>query len=560
MVTRFVALLVLVVFPIVYFGSRLTSGRSRVARAILFALALLLAVLEFPSSGGTWTELRRATLLVSASIVAFAVVQYASGGRMPNRPRRMAWLGLTSLAALVVYLNFFQFHGPRVSYFHPHEFAHYYLGSKYAAELDYPDLYAAMVRAEADDRDGQVASRQARDLASDRLVPVDALAAQGAEIKARFVPTRWDEFRQDVRHFRRSLERNYPQVLADHGYNASPLWSLIGGGIANATSASDRTFRFLGLLDVAIFASAALAVVRVLGVEALCLAVIYVCIAFGAEFGWVGGGYLRQMWFGAVVGFALCLSRRRYGWAGALLGFAAMLRLFPGFFAIGTAACAISAFVTTGRLPSSYKRFFVAFGATAVALLLLTGLYPGFDRWAGFFQNTQRHAERVGFNSIGVSQSTILLFGEPLSDSPAVWLDQVRTWRDNLATTHLFAFFLPALILAFVAARRLNDLSAAALGAPLLLCGLNLAGFYYTFVVVVVLAFRDQADKLAWLFGAELAIHALHLFEPETRTLHLYKGLVLLYALVAVYWPTFNSGLSPGARSDGAPHPPPARE
>ena len=35
---------------------------------------------------------------------------------------------------MTIYLNFFRLHGPAVSFVHPHEFAHYYLGSKYAAE------------------------------------------------------------------------------------------------------------------------------------------------------------------------------------------------------------------------------------------------------------------------------------------------------------------------------------------------------------------------------------------------------------------------------------------
>ena len=533
MMTRFVASLAFVVFPLVYFGNRLTSARTRAVSVALYALAAFVVVLEFPRSGADWMELRRATLLVSASIVALLVVREMSAGR---RPRTAVWLYVTTLAALVVYLNFFQLHGPRVSFLHPHEFAHYYLGSKYAAELRYPDLYAAMLRAEADDEGGRVATLEARDLVADRLVPVNALAPLGIEIKARFDPTRWAEFRRDVAHFRKSLELpNYAAVLVDHGYNASPLWSLIGGSIANLTSASDPTFRILSVLDVFILTSAAVAVTIVLGAEVGCLALIYFCIAFGAELGWVGGGYLRQMWFGSVVGFALCVARRRYGWAGALLGFATMLRLFPVFFAIGIAARAVTDVVTTRRLSPAHGRFLLSFAATAVVLLLLTGIYPGFDRWPDFFANTARHAERVGFNSIGVSQSSIVLFGETLSDSKSAWLDQVRRWREAFSTIHLLVLFLPALAFTFVAARRFDDLRAAALGAPLLLLGLNLAGYYYTFVIIVVLAFREEVDKLAWLFGAELVIHALHLFEPEPRMLHLYKGLALLYAFAAVF-------------------------
>jgi hypothetical protein len=548
MLMRFVATLVLVAFPLAYFGWRLTEFRSQVVRIACLALAAVVLLLQFPTSGGTWTELRRAMLIVNTSVVALLVVRFVSDGRRPDRIAGTTWLGLTAVSALLVYLNFFQLHGPRVIFFHPHDGAHYYLGSKYAPELGYAGIYAAMLRAEADDRDGKIASREARDLAEDRLVPVDTLASLGARVKDRFGPARWEEFREDVRFFRDILAHNYPKVLADHGYNPSPVWTLIGGSVANVTTASDATFRRLSLLDVAILVAAGLVVGATLGVETLCLTIVYFCVSFGAELGWVGGGFLRQMWFGAVIAFAVCLARGRHAMAGAFLAVATLLRLFPAFFAIGIAARAVADWAESRKIAPAHRRFFAAFAITAGVLFLASGIYPGFDQWHGFFDNTARHAGRVGFNAIGLSQSSILLFGETPSDSAPVWLEQLRDWREATSRAHLLTF-LSAVALVLFAARRLDDLRAAALGAPLLLCGLNLAGYYYTLVVVVVLAFRDRADKLAWLFGAELVIHALHLFQPEQRMLHLYKGLVLLYALVAVYLPD---------RAETKPRPAPA--
>lgn len=536
MLSRFVASLLLVAFPLVHFGNRWTEGRERWLRGLFWALAAFVVVNEFPPHGGEWTDIRRAMLVVAASIVAWCVVRHVSAGTRPAPAASNVWLGLTAVAGLVVHLNFFQLHGPPTQYVHLHELAHYYLGSKYAAELGYDDLYAALLRAEVED-EGRLSVAEARDLASDRLVPAENVAAAGAAVERRFSADRWRAFRDDARDLRTRLGPNYAAVVKDHGYNPSPVWSLVGGGIANLTSASAATFRVLTLLDVAILAALAVAVAATLGWGALALAVVYVGIAFGVELGWVGGAYLRQMWFAGVVGFALCLARGRHATAGVFLAFATMLRVFPVFFAVGLAGRALGVLFAERRLEPRSVRFFAAFAATALALFLLTALHPGLEHWAAFFANTARHSSRAGFNSIGLVQSSAWLFGPPLSAAEPEWLEQMREWREALSGLPVLLVLVPATAFVFLASRRLDDLRAAALGAALLVVGLNLSSYYFTFLVLVVLAFRDRPEKLAWLFGAELAVHALHLFEPADRTLYLYKGLLLLYALIAIFLP-----------------------
>ena len=95
--------------------------------------------------------------------------------------------------------------------------------------------------------------------------------------------------------------------------------------------------------------------------------------------------------------------------------------------------------------------------------------------------------------------------------------------------------FALAVLIACAAARPfLDDVAAAALGVPLLFVGLNLASYYYAFLVVLVLAHRGHPRRLALVFAAEAISHALLLFEEREAVLYLYRSLVLLYLFLAL--------------------------
>ena len=54
-----------------------------------------------------------------------------------------------------------------------------------------------------------------------------------------------------------------------------------------------------------------------------------------------------------------------------------------------------------------------------------------------------------------------------------------------------------------------------ALAAPLLFVALTAAGYYWAFLPVVALAFRDQPRKVALLFGVEAASYGILLFDER---------------------------------------------
>jgi hypothetical protein len=73
------------------------------------------------------------------------------------------------------------------------------------------------------------------------------------------------------------------------------------------------------------------------------------------------------------------------------------------------------------------------------------------------------------------------------------------------------------------------------LGVPLLLTGLNLASYYYVFLVAMVVVWWDRPWRLGVLFGLELASHALLLFEERETLLYIYRSVLLLYVLAALW-------------------------
>jgi hypothetical protein len=142
------------------------------------------------------------------------------------------------------------------------------------------------------------------------------------------------------------------------------------------------------------------------------------------------------------------------------------------------------------------------------------------------------HRTTVSPNMVGVT--SLLAY----RDGPAlVTQDEfraIRERRERVYRAQLATLFLAALAAAAVAAPFLDDVAAAALGAPLLFLGLNLASYYYAFLVVLVLAHRRHPRRLALVLAAEALSHALLLFEEREAVLYLYRDLVLLYLFAAL--------------------------
>jgi hypothetical protein len=501
------------------------EGRARVRALLALATWLALGAL-WPGFGDDYVNLRRANLVLSLAAAGLVLARHR--GFVRDARRELAALAALGAVTLAVYTNMFTF---RVHY---HDLAHYYLGSKYFRELHYATLYTAMLRGEAELHGGALPAPEARDLAGrGDLVPAGKLLARSQPVRDAFTPERWLAFKADLEFLHGCLGQEYAMVLRDHGFNASPLWPVVGGTLARLVPAGSAWgIRSLALLDPLLLALTFAAIARTFGARAALLALIHFCLVYGATFEWVGGAFLRYLWFSATA-LALCAWQRgRAVLGGALLGCAATLRVFPALFLAAVALGATAEFLRARRPPRAAARAVAGFVLAATALVVLTALVPpGLEAWVLFAENISRHARAPMANLIGLGPALAALVG----------------WDpDTLGTLRALqlAVAAPAVAVAVALAARQRPLpGAAVLGIPLIFAGLSLTAYYYAFLVFLTLAERDRPLVVAGAFALEAITYALSLIEGSTAVLYAHRSLLILALLVAAYLRPVRAGL-----------------
>jgi hypothetical protein len=253
-------------------------------------------------------------------------------------------------------------------------------------------------------------------------------------------------------------------------------------------------------------------------------------------FTWVGGAYLRYVSFAAIIGAACCLRRQRSLTAGALLALAATLRVFPAFFVAGPFFQGVGSFLRTRELPRSSLRFVASFALTAVGLFLATyWIGDGYAQWEDFRHNTGSHMGSVSANILGITNLPTYLLGVDVTGPGG--LEAFLRWRSAFFAVQLAVVFPLALGVVAILSQRGDEVYAMALGALLVLTGVNVSAYYYTFMVLLVLAYRGRAAELALLFAVEFLVYAFQLFDDHEVLMHLYKSALLLGVFAALFGP-----------------------
>lgn len=531
----FVPLLLLGFLPLAYLAHRLGVLSHPAMRWLLGGIGVAFLIVGAYAGGMDFAVLKRIKLGIAILMAAWLLWRHQAAPGEACFRSVPTWLPALALLAWVVYLNFFSFHGAR-TYVHVHDVAHYYLGSKYFTELGYGNLYIAMLRAEAERFDDHFKSIEARDLRTNALVHIRVLLARSGAVKARFTPERWDDFQLDVAYFREAMGHQYGEILRDHGFNPTPFWVLIGGSLANLVPAGSAAgILRLCLLDLALLAVMFLGIGWAFGAEMALIAMIYFCVLFGAGFGWTGGAFLRHMWLVGLVAAVCCVRRGYHALAGGLLAWATLLRIFPVAFLYGLACKAVWDIAARRSLPRTALRMLASFVATSALLFAVTGLLPGrFANWQGFRINMERHLQHTAYNTIGLTE--ILAYRGPAkpTSADAVRADLAR--RSHLRTFQLAALLPLAAIGMALRSRRDHALGAIVMAAPLpLFVGVNLAAYYYAFLLVVLIVHGEDSRALALIFAAEALSYALLLFEDREVAVYFYRNLVVLYLLAALY-------------------------
>jgi hypothetical protein len=415
----------------------------------------------FPSIG-----IRTAKLLMSflAGIALMLITWSAAIGLRDGTPsgqrvRRVA-LGAMLVLSCLAWPNFLNFHYK--SFFHLHEFYHYYVGAKYTEELRYHGLYECTAVAEVEEgRAREVSARTMRDLRTNTLVSTRGIIAEPGRCRSRFTGERWEEFKHDVRWFRERFasEERWERTQTDHGFNATPAWMVLGTPLAKLLPPSDGYLAVLSLLDMLLLAVVVAVTVRSFGLEAAVAFACFFSLSSLTSYLYNGGAFLRYDWFFSLAAGFWALRAGRERFAGFAFGYAALLRVFPGVVLAGLALRALVEMVSERSMAPLRRYRGIAVGALLSVLLLIPLSLVVTGRagvWGEFVDNSRKHVRSESVNYIGFPY-----FVEQALDAPAGIVPDAK--RDRSAPAREF--------------RRHLQRSSTLLGVPAGLLMLALFGF-----------------------------------------------------------------------------------
>jgi hypothetical protein len=402
-----------------------------------------------------------------------------------------------AIFGVVAYMNFGDIGYPRV--YHRWDFFHYYIGSKYSNELGYEGIYAATAIAESElgpEHAAEVRRRSIRNLATDTVEPASVVLASPAPYKGAFSATRWEAFKNDVAWFRAQCNASWwRDMQVDHGFNPSPVWTMVGGRLASLAPASDHFLRILSALDLVLFGVLFGAIMMVFGNEVAAVTVLFWGTQWPADFVFTWGGFLRQDWLCAVILAACCAKSGRHRWAGVLVAYAAVVRVFPALLAVGVVVAAAWHWRRSRSVRPDHGAFLKGFFHGAVTLSLLAGVAVGPSSLPAFQHHIRAHARTPATNLMGLKTAVVFDYAErveALLDTQKA--DPFSAWKSaraarSVARAPIFAALaLSACAFLVLAMRRPQELwvtlAQSAVLLPILLESTN---YYYSFLLLLPL-------------------------------------------------------------------------
>jgi len=338
------------------------------------------------------------------------------------------------------------------------------------------------------------AARTITDLRTNVMLKAADVVAHPEICKAGFTPARWDAFKKDIAFFRgRVNPQRWMEIHQDHGYNATPVWTLAGWALTNTGEATVNQVVALNLIDPLYLALMALMIYWAFGPRVFAVSMLVLGCNFPSRYYWTGGAFLRHDWLFYTIAVVCLLKKEKHYLAGGALAYATLLRLFPGLLVIGPLLAGIELFRVNKKLDPGFLKF-VAGGALGCALLfpLSLQLGGGLETWTRFIQNTSKHANTPLTNHMGLR--TVVSYRP---DSRGTWLrdgsaiDPWAKWKDTRVEKFheakpLFILILIGLAgLIYLAVRQTQGQLwvAAALGTGYIVAGAELTCYYYGFFI-----------------------------------------------------------------------------
>ncbi len=396
-----------------------------------------------------------------------------------------------------VYLGFWNYTAPHWrnrGYFNAYEFYHYYMGSKYAKEIGYTNLYNATLVADQG-TEARFQPSTVRNLDTHGLSAAHTVWQKEGKYRALFDGERWKEFVRDIRFFRtRVSTRLWKKMLNDKGYNGTPVWNMVSGTIANRTPTSGRGVLFLPWLDVMLVCCALGCVWWAFGHRVMLLLLLMLLTHYVTSHFTLKAAFLRLDWVMTLVMAVCMLKKERYKTAGALTAYAAAARVFPAIFVFGIGAKFLIEIVTARTVNRRYVSYLASFGITLSILVLASILYAGsLDSWKEFLHKMAVHNSdisgwRVGFKYV---------FLHAYDSSRGLGLKQL--FEDRYVTWWGIQF--AVLLLSLFLVRRLEDHEAMAYGYVPTFFLVAPTYYYHVMLAVPFLFFAGKMERPTRLLG-----------------------------------------------------------
>jgi hypothetical protein len=507
-----------------------------------------------------WAPLLAAALacwLIRRAAGATRKARAAAAPAVAARARLLALVGVLSFCA---YWNFGAFHFS--GYTHYHEAYHYYVGSKYFAELSYDGLYECAAVADAEDPAlrRRVELRKITNLRTNVLETTADILAHPERCKQRFTPERWADFKRDIAFFRvHNGVRRWEDAQTDHGYNATPVWTMLGGALASTGPASEDQLYWLTRIDPLFVFGMAAMIGWAFGWRALCVALAVFATNFPSRFYWTGGAYLRWDWLFHMTAGVCLVKKGRPLFGGTLVGYAALLRVFPTLLFVGPLL------VVARRWRRGVDRAALAVllgGALAAGTLGPMSLLAsgGVDGYRTFVRNSEKHTATALTNNMGwhmvvaysEREAGRRLFDNRLEDPWRAW-KEARLSKFHRRLWLYLAGVVATLVLLHRAVRDRTAWEATALAAALIAVVPELTSYYYSFLIVPALLWTARRPAGLALLGVTAAtgfidwapIAGMPTWLDEQHTL------MSLVTLLGLGWVLWDFGSADGASAAG---------
>lgn len=336
-------------------------------------------------------------------------------------------LGLLAVLALGCYYHFgsAQFMDVakgRLTIVHTWDMRNYFPSVKYFKELRFDGVYLACLAAYVDlmgnGDPATVRNAHLRDLDDYHMMTGAEAAPRLPEIRARFTPERWEEFKRDMKYFIDTMgPRDYLGSMQDHGGNATPVWMLPAWLIYKNLPASEWTLGAAGFIDPVLLIIFFVILARTFGVRVM----LYTVILFGAtdfyQFGSnLMGSTLRQDWLVALGLGACALKKNRPFLGGFLLAYGGLIRAFPALaalFLLVPLALFLGGYLRRERRVPGPKEILARQGPTVraiagaavavVGLLVVTSAVFGYQTaWGTWLTKIEMHAVGPSTNNVGL--------------------------------------------------------------------------------------------------------------------------------------------------------------